>query len=244
MYGRKYIIIPKPDKEIKRDVFTEEELLTIFNLKTYPSRYCESTFPKFWVPLIALYSGARGNEIFQLRVEEIIKRNNVWCFKIGAHEKIMSVKSTHSKRIVPIHPLLIELGFVDFVEKLREKCVKQVFYTLKYTERNLYGGTVLKWFARYLDRIGISSRKKVFHSFRHTFETTCVEKKLTAEIQNQLCGWVNQGVGQRVYSKGVDVKNLYKELKKVQYPFLNKCLPSFIYEKSHKDTSVPARMMK
>ncbi|MFI3242583.1 MAG: hypothetical protein R3Y43_08465 [Alphaproteobacteria bacterium] len=97
---------------------------------------------------------------------------------------------------------------------------------------------VLKWFGRYLDKIDITSKKKVFHSFRHTFETKCVEKKITAEIQNQICGWVNKGVGQRIYNKGLDIKDLYKEIKKIQYPELVKCLPHFLYDKNQTDYSI------
>lgn len=68
---KKYIIVPKKDDKAYRDLFEPEELIKIFNPATYPSRYDNSTFAKFWVPLIALYSGARAGEICQLKVGDI-----------------------------------------------------------------------------------------------------------------------------------------------------------------------------
>ena len=41
------------------------------------------------------------------------------------------------------------------------------------------------WFARYLDKIGITAKDKVFHSFRHTFETNAVENRVPMEYQNE-----------------------------------------------------------
>lgn len=233
----KYVIMPKLTGQMSRDGFNDDDLLLIFNPKTYPSRYGETSFSKFWVPLIALYSGARANEICQLRVNDIIQKGKVWCFNISDRAETQSLKNKQSNRIVPIHPIILDLGFIDFVNKVKENKKEQIFHNLTYTEKNQYAGAITKWFARYLDTIGLSEKSKVFHSFRHTFETKCVDKKLTAEVQNQLCGWTNHGVGQRIYNKGMDVLSLLKELKKVQYPCLFDYLNAFQFDKKQKDCS-------
>jgi len=59
---------------------------------------------------------------------------------------------------------------------------------------------------------------KVFHSFRHTFETKAVEKRIPTEYQNALGGWVDYGVGQRIYGKKKDVRIMLEELSKISYP--------------------------
>ena len=49
----------------------------------------------------------------------------------------------------------------------------------------MYGRSIQAWFARYLDKIGIPEESKVFHSFRHTFETKAVEVRIPAEYQKR-----------------------------------------------------------
>ena len=60
--------------------------------------------------------------------------------------------------------------------------------------------------------------KTLFHSFRHTFETMAVEKKIPAEYQNAICGWTDQGVGQRIYAHKKDINTMKEEISKISYP--------------------------
>ena len=71
-------------------------------------------------------------------------------------------------------------------------------------------------FARYLDKLKITDKSKVFHSFRHTFETKAVEKKIPAEYQNAICGWTDQGIGQRLYAHKKDMNIMLEELSKIK----------------------------
>lgn len=82
----------------------------------------------------------------------------------------------------------------------------------------MYGSPVQHWFARYLDSVGITEATKVFHSFRHTFETMAVEKKIPAEYQNAICGWTDQGIGQRLYAHKKDMNIMLEEISKIEYP--------------------------
>ena len=66
---------------IKRECFTDEELLKIFNPETYPNKLKDKT--RFLISLWALYSGARLNEICQLRFEDIKQQDGIWCFDIN-----------------------------------------------------------------------------------------------------------------------------------------------------------------
>ena len=64
----------------------------------------------------------------------------------------------------------------------------------------------------------IKESDKVFHSFRHTFETKAVEVKIPAEYQNAICGWTDNGVGQRVYGRQKDIHAMLEEISKICYP--------------------------
>lgn len=220
--------IDKPIKIEKeaRNPFDNSELHKIFNPKTYPSPKMRNNQAKFWVPIIALYHGCRLNEICQLDVTDIVSKKGIPCISIHGNDKDKSVKNKTSERIIPIHPQIIELGFLRYVEFQRKNKAKKLFSELTQIERGRYSNSVQHWFGRYLDKIDITGSDKVFHSFRHTFETKAVEVRIPAEYQNALCGWADRGIGQRLYGKTKDIKVMLEELSKISYP-LSKELKEF-----------------
>jgi len=113
---------------------------------------------------------------------------------------------------------LVETGFLLYVEYQRKNKQKKLFSELKLSAKNGYGLKVQKWFARYLDNLRIKSETKIFHSFRHTFETRAVELKMPTEYQNALCGWRDDGIGQRIYGHKRDIRVMYEELSKISFP--------------------------
>lgn len=83
---------------------------------------------KYWLPTVGLFTGARVNELCQLNPQCDIRQDvesGHWFLDITdesrAHKAVKkSVKTPGSKRKVPIHPLLIELGFLQYVERMKE----------------------------------------------------------------------------------------------------------------------------
>ena len=84
--------------------------------------------------------------------------------------------------------------------------------------KSSYKRGVQAWFCRYIDGLGIDDPSKVFHSFRHTFATKAIEKRIPTEYQNALGGWVDRGIGQRIYGHKRDIRVMYQELCKIKYP--------------------------
>jgi integrase len=64
-----------------------------------------------------VYSGARVSEICQLRSEDIIKIEQIWCMKLDPEAG--SIKTSGSERIIPLHPALIEIGFLKFAAEAK-----------------------------------------------------------------------------------------------------------------------------
>ena len=213
-----FIDLPQKLQGTSRSPFTNEELHKIFNPKTYPNPHSIKEMAKFWIPIIALYHGCRQNEICQLDVNDIVREKGVSCISINNKGEDKSVKNKGSNRVIPIHPKVIDMGFLFFVEYQRREKQEKLFSCLTKTKRNGYGKIVQSWFARYLDNIGITEKDKVFHSFRHTFETKATEKLISPQYQNAICGWVDQGVGQRVYAHKKDIRVMLNELAKINYP--------------------------
>ncbi|MCA8907575.1 MAG: tyrosine-type recombinase/integrase [Rhodospirillaceae bacterium] len=67
---------------------------------------------KRWVPWLCAYSGARVGEIAQLRKEDIRQQEGHWVMSITPDAGTVKTKQA---RIVPLHPHLIEQGFLGFV---------------------------------------------------------------------------------------------------------------------------------
>lgn len=221
------IKITKRKEVISIEPFTKDELKKIFDPLTYPRVMDIKYSYRYWIPLIALYSGMRLNEICQLYLDDIKVNKGVWYFDISDERKDQHIKNSQSKRLVPIHSKLLELGIIEYANKVREfkvnnKHQDRLFYQLNYSVKNHYIQAISQWFGRYLKKIGIDSRSKVFHSFRHTVKPYLRDAGISKEYQNLLCGWIGDDEGERTYGGNVSIKKLYSELSKLKYPFLNK----------------------
>jgi integrase len=130
------------------------------------------------VPLIALYTGARLNEICQLSCKDVIEHVGTgrWVFDFNENNDVpfKSLKRPHHERLVPVHKKLIELGFIDYVISLKKKHVR-LFPELTYKrDENKYANDIQRWFNRtYINQknCNITTPRTSFHSFRHTVIT-------------------------------------------------------------------------
>lgn len=216
--------VPKRKDPIKVDGFTREELQNIFNPSFYPPKNNIYYAWRYWIPLIAIFTGMRLNEICQLYCDDIKYINRVWYFRLTNERQDQSLKNKQSKRLVPIHPKLIELGFIDFVKEVRSSKKDRLFYQFVYSPKNHYTHAMSMWFARYLKGLGINGRNKVFHSFRHTVKPYLRDARISQEYQNAICGWSTSDIGERIYGGEIPIKILYEEISKLSYPFLEKNL--------------------
>ena len=159
--------------------FTDKDLETIFKSPLFtsniPSFSPERLQDYQWIILLALYTGARLEEIGRLAVDDISKEEGIdYMFIREDADTGRSVKNACSIRKVPIHSKLIELGVLNFVEQRQEEAHTTLFPSLFETKviRGKCTHNFSKWFGRYLDKIGLVEKGKTFHSFRHTFKRT------------------------------------------------------------------------
>lgn len=183
--------------------WTEGELKLIFERPTYPV----DTDWKFWTPLLGLYTGGRANELAQLLVSDIITVGNISCIAITdlddedddgettsqTHRK--SVKTASSRRWVPIHPELVKIGFLRFVETAKTKNQIQLFPELPFFKESGYGRKVSRNFAESTKKLGIwIPRKKVFHSFRSTLNGRLMKLGMPQELREVIFGHANDSM--------------------------------------------------
>ena len=213
----------KTKRKLLRDTFDADDLRAIFLCDEFGSTRIGTnhrTPYMYWVPLLALFAGARLEEIMSLRTKDILIVGDVLCLDINreldkrelgqamtdrqgnpvVQEK--QLKNDDSVRICAIHPTVIDLGFVEYVEYRRQRNDIRLFPETKVrakTER--HGTTASNWFGRYLDRRGITSRKKVFHSFRHTFINALKQNGVNLELARELAGHQGASITYALYGK-------------------------------------------
>ena len=156
---------PKRANE-ERKAFSDADLSRLFSSDLYTQKTFKHSY-YFWLPLLALYTGARLNELCQLHLVDFETIDGIEIFRISDLDGVKKVKTKAGRRIIPLHPKLIQMGILDLVTKLRKRGEVRLFPELKLT-RDGYGQAASKWFARYAKSCGVDEQGKVFHSFRHT----------------------------------------------------------------------------
>ncbi|OAN62843.1 site-specific integrase [Magnetospirillum moscoviense] len=211
----------------KRDGFSIEQLNAMFRTPTYtgmksayhwkePGRY----LPKdecYWIPLVALFTGGRRREICQLLTADVREIDGIPCIDIN-EEGTKSTKNAHSIRTIPVHPELKRLGFLEYV-KARRSANKKALFDAAPGNSCTYD-PFGKWFSRFLDTIGIDSRRLVFHSFRHTFEQAMLDAQIDFRYACFLGGRTLDHSSSQ-YVTRPPAQSLLAELSKVSYPGLD-----------------------
>jgi integrase len=175
---------------------------------------------QFWLPILGLYTGCRLEELAQLYVEDVKQVEGFLCLDINT-EKDKSLKNEASDRMVPLHPVLVDvLDFPAFVESVKAKGQERVFQELK-KQSGDYGHYASRWFARFKKSAGIdmTPNKKVFHSFRHNFTDTLFKGMVMETVIEELTGRAGKTETSRRYAKGYNIKDLYQTVsEKLDYP--------------------------
>ena len=125
----------------------------------------------YWLPLLGAFSGARMNELAQLCLEDVYQaESGTWVVSFNDNAPDKRLKNAASRRLLPVHPRLIELGLDRWAKALRGAGHTRLFPELPYDQGKGYSKAAVKQFSAYMARLGYKSDGKLtFHSFRHTF---------------------------------------------------------------------------
>lgn len=152
-----------------RTVFTDEDFVSMFSEKSWKERRFKHGY-YYWLPLLGFYTGARINELCQLRPADFINVNGVDVISLAnLDDSEAMAKNANARRRVPIHAELIRLGLLRWIEELRSQGRERIFWTLS-AGRDGHGDYASKWFRRFTQRVGVyEKQRKVFHSLRVGF---------------------------------------------------------------------------
>jgi len=122
---------------------------------------------KKWVVLFAIYTGARANEIIQLRKQDYLIDQESGIPYFFLSDTAGATKTKAAQRIVPVHDALLAEGLLDFIDS---SATNEVFPDVRNSKK------VSAWYPRFRQAAGVSKvnmhdEDLVFHSFRHSFIT-------------------------------------------------------------------------
>lgn len=171
----------KKEGENKQRAMTLEELQRLFEgeeMKAFAE--APESLHCYWLPMLGLYTGARINELCQINPQvDISEKHGAWCFELTmdseGDERIQKSVKTKKTRLVPIHPQLLKLGFLDYVEAIKDQGHKIIFpqFGVKVQKAS---GYAREWFTELLRKTGLRDESQGanllgFHAFRHTLIT-------------------------------------------------------------------------
>jgi len=98
--------------------YSDDEVAAILSLAR-----CEAAPTLRWVPWLLALTGARVGEITQLWGRHVMQRDGIHFIWITSTEDGGQLKTQESEREVPLHPALIEQGFLDYVATRRGRSI-------------------------------------------------------------------------------------------------------------------------
>ena len=193
--GLKVALKKKPIAE-QRNSYTVEQLKMLMALANKQgNKSC-----KYWLILIARYTGARMNEICQLKPSDITTDS--------IHIRGEVLKSSNARRTIPIHKELIRLGIHTWVNSCQHERLFHEWSIVK----GSYSHGASRWFSRNNPFDKSKPDYVDFHSIRHTVATELKSAGVQLQYTAQILGHSTGSITYDRYGKAVDVKALIDAL--------------------------------
>ena len=159
--------------------FSAGDLARLFHPEAYAA-HAAGDAARYWIPVLGRYTGCRLNELAQACVRDVRILDGIDCLFVTSNEMDVNgvvvpaalrkkrVKTKSGRRTIPLHPELIRLGFLGFVEERRQAKAKFLF-DLAWFKKDGFGKYPSRDFRVLSRALGVwERRRKVFHSFRAT----------------------------------------------------------------------------
>ncbi|MBL0372602.1 site-specific integrase [Rhizobium sp. KVB221] len=200
----------------RRGVYNSDELGRLLTL--LPTWAEGHTTGRFWLPLVAMFTGMRLGEIIWLRREDIQVRAGVMCIALEETEE-RKLKTEASTRVVPLHSTLLSLGFGRLVDACRPG--DRLFADLPGSNQENAVDRFQKAYSRWLKKEVRVRPRVTFHSFRHLFRDAMTNASLSGDAIRRLGGWTRGSSIENHYGEGARISKLAEWMEQVAYPELD-----------------------
>lgn len=194
--------------------FEQHDLIILLDLDALKTEARKHPW-RYWIPLLGRYTGARLEELCQLRTDDFVEQQGILCIRIDDTSEGQNLKNASSRRMLPIHPSLIGLGLLLHLEKVRATGAHRLFPELE-PVRGKLGHAPSKWFGRYKTKRGIDDSKKTFHSFRHTLIDDLRDAGVQDSLIKRIVGHEDSAVTFGVYGSRTPLKAMLEALQHIK----------------------------
>lgn len=193
--------------------FDRHDLTTLLDLAALKAEARKHPW-RYWLPFLGRATGARLEELCQLRVDDFIEQQGIQCIRIDDSREGQNLKNSSSRRVLPLHPALLDLGLLQHVESVRATGADRLFPELE-AVRGKLGHAPSKWFGRYKTKQGITDPRKTFHSFRHTLIDDLRDAGVQDSLIKRIAGHEDGAVTFSIYGSRSPLKAMAEALAQI-----------------------------
>jgi len=192
-----------------RKIFAHAEFSAVKNSETADDR--------FWVPILLLCTGARTSELY-LKLEDVHIDDECPYLEIKENEA-RTLKTLGSERIIPLHPVLMQLGFGAYVERMKRQGEKWLFPQWKIPQHGTPSDSKRRqrFNSKILKEAGVKVDSVTAHCFRHNFETMMAEAGIPESLARRLTGRQTGGSADIYISNNLRPKSLREAICKIDF---------------------------
>lgn len=202
----------------KRSSYSDDGALKLLQAsrshKRAPNEGDRMAAAKQWIPLLCAQSGARVGELAQLRKQDIGRDRDtngklIWTMRITPEAG--PVKGGE-ERIVPLHPQIVSLGFISYVERAADG-----YLFLEATHKDDVGGklqALKNRLCEFAKGVVVEARVAPNHGWRHRFITLCRKHGISDEMRDAIVGHAPESTAAKYYG---EMAGLYEAICKLPH---------------------------
>lgn len=199
----------------KRDVLTDEEYRRLSKaLRCLPQDQPLKLGALFLTSVMA-YTGARPEEIAQLGKSDLREVQGILCFDFTSTGEGQRHKNEASRRLVPVHPLLLGWGTPGKASMTGILASSDQWFSPDSQGRR--AARCSRLVNETLRSLGITSPRKVLYSLRHTVATKLKHAGVEESLIAELLGHTNSSMTTGRYGKEYPVEHLAKAVELIKY---------------------------
>ena len=201
----------------RRSAFTADQLSTVFHSGLWQTPWAPDgrKAGDYWVPLLCLFHGLRNGEAAGLRLEDIGTDDGNHVLQLREYGE-RKLKTAGSRATLPIHPQLLQLGFLKYVEARRDAEEFLLFPEGTVNDRGQVGAKLGERFSAYVKSLELVGTKLGMHSFRHSFEDALRRAELAERTSSALSRRIEPGSGKAYQREKFEMANQLRTLDREQ----------------------------
>ncbi|PTS83278.1 hypothetical protein DBR17_08545 [Sphingomonas sp. HMWF008] len=169
-------------------------ILTATLLPPPPRLSAKRALAHRWVPWLCAYTGARVNEITQLRGKDVALVDGIWTIRITPEAGPIK----NFARTVALHPHIVDQGFVDVAKATAGPLFFDPSLRRKGSDENPQSKKVGEHLAKWVRSIGVTHPEvQPNHGWRHRFKTISRNVRMDPEIRDYIQGHVPRTEGEK-----------------------------------------------